>query len=201
MEKRIVSGNRRTDLDRRAIDVANMGLGAAIIAICSWISIPTAVPFTLQTFAVFFILSLFGGRKGTITIAVYILIGLAGLPVFSGFKGGPAVLLGPTGGYIVGFLITGILFILITKIFGESHKVVAISLLLGLAACYTFGTIWFIKLYSAENGAISAFTALSWCVFPFVIPDIIKLVLAMGLSDRIKKVMVGGKTVHSEDER
>ena len=78
----------------KTIDLVYISIGAALIAICSWISIPTAVPFTLQTFAVFAVLSILGGRRGTISVAVYILMGAVGLPVFAGFKGGIGVLFG-----------------------------------------------------------------------------------------------------------
>ena len=89
----------------KTIDLAYMALGAVIIAVCSWISIPTVVPFTLQTFAVFSVLGLLGGKRGTISVLIYILLGAVGVPVFAGFSGGFGVILGPTGGYIVGFLL------------------------------------------------------------------------------------------------
>ena len=87
----------------KTIDLAYMALGAVIIAVCSWISIPTVVPFTLQTFAVFSVLGLLGGKRGTISVLIYILLGAVGVPVFAGFSGGFGVILGPTGGYIIGF--------------------------------------------------------------------------------------------------
>lgn len=89
-----------------AMDLAYTALGAVLIAVCSWITIPMAVPFTMQTFAVFLTLSLLGGRRGTAAIAAYVLLGAVGLPVFSGFSGGFGVLLGATGGYIAGFVFT-----------------------------------------------------------------------------------------------
>ena len=89
-------------------------LMAVIITICSWISIPLVVPFTLQTFAIFFALVFLGGTYGTISITVYILLGIIGVPVFSGFKSGIAAITGPTGGYIVGFVFSGLLFLLLT---------------------------------------------------------------------------------------
>ena len=74
----------------------------AIIAACSWISIPAVVPFTLQTFAVFCALGLLGWGWGALSVSVYILLGAFGLPVFSGFVGGVGHLVGPTAGYIWG---------------------------------------------------------------------------------------------------
>ena len=84
-------------------ELAYTGILAALIAVCSWISIPTAVPFTLQTFAVFLTLGLLGGRLGTLAVTVYLLLGAVGLPVFAGFHGGLGAFLGATGGYLVGF--------------------------------------------------------------------------------------------------
>ena len=83
------------------LDLTYVALGAVLIAICSWISIPAAVPFTLQTFAVAFVLLTLGGRRGTLSIIIYILLGAIGIPVFSQFSAGIGVLLGTTGGYII----------------------------------------------------------------------------------------------------
>ena len=74
-------------------DLVYIALAAVLICVCSWISIPMAVPFILQTFAVFCVLELLGGRRGTIAVCVYILLGAVGLPVFSGFTGGIGKLL------------------------------------------------------------------------------------------------------------
>ena len=69
----------------KTLDLVYCSIGAALIAICSWISIPTAVPFTLQTFAVFLVLLLLGGKRGTIATLIYVLLGAVGAPVFAGF--------------------------------------------------------------------------------------------------------------------
>ena len=79
-------------------------LGAALMTICAWISIPAQVPFTLQTFAVFFVTALLGLKCGTLSVIVYLLLGAVGLPVFAGFKGGLGSLMGVTGGYLLGFV-------------------------------------------------------------------------------------------------
>ena len=94
----------------RTADMAYIALFAVLMAVCAWISIPFAVPFTLQTFAVFAALAILGGRRGTLSVVVYLLLGAVGLPVFAGFKGGLAALLGTTGGYILGFLLTALLY-------------------------------------------------------------------------------------------
>ncbi len=168
------------------IDLIYIAFGAALITVCSWISIPTVVPFTLQTFAVFCVLSILGGKRGTLSVLVYILLGAVGLPVFSGFKSGAAVLLGTTGGYILGFILTGIIYIITEKTAGKKQPFETISLVLGLIACYTFGTIWFMNVYAAKTGPIGIGAALSWCVLPFIIPDIIKLILALLISVRVR---------------
>ena len=186
MESRSIS---KTDSQIKTTDLVYVAIGAALIVICSWISIPTAVPFTLQTFSVFTVLSLLGGRRGTLSILVYILMGAVGIPVFSGFKGGVGVLFGNTGGYILGFLLTGLIFILFERFFGTKTVPVIVALILGLALCYAFGTAWFMYLYLKNTGEVGLMTVLSWCVFPFIIPDIIKLVLALFISRRVKHVI------------
>lgn len=104
----------------RIIDLVYIAFGAVLIAICSWISIPTVVPFTMQTFAIFFVLSAFGGKRGTVAIIIYILLGVVGIPVFSQFTSGIGILLGSTGGYIVGFIIMGFIYRLIVHFMGKN---------------------------------------------------------------------------------
>jgi len=171
-------------------DMAFIALGAVVIIVCSWISIPTVVPFTLQTFAIFFLLCLLGGKRATFSIVIYILLGAAGVPVFSGFKGGFGVLLGPTGGYVVGFVLMGLLYILCEKLLGGRMKKLSAAMpvmLAGLLICYAFGTAWFLFVYTGEAGRVGLLTALSWCVFPFIVPDLVKMVLAAVIAGRIRK--------------
>ena len=82
----------------RTVDVAYIGMFVAVMAICSWISIPATVPFTLQTFAVFMAVGLLGGKRGTIAVVTYVLLGAVGAPVFAGFAGGIGALLGNSVG-------------------------------------------------------------------------------------------------------
>lgn len=168
-------------------DLAFIGLFAVLIALCSWITIPGAVPFTLQTFGVFCALGMLGGRRGTCAILVYILLGVTGVPVFSGFTGGIGQLLGMTGGYIMGFLLMGLLYWLMTRLAGTSLPVMLLAMVLGLGVCYAFGTFWFLQVYARQKGAISIMTALWKCVFPFLIPDGIKLALALILTRRLTR--------------
>lgn len=158
----------------------------ALMAVCSWISIPSAVPFTLQTFAVFCAVSLLGGRNSLFAVLAYLLIGAVGVPVFAGPSGGIGIVLGTTGGYMLGF-------IFITLICWASEKIsvnIAVriaALLIGIAVMYVFGTAWFMWIYTSKTGAVTLGQALKWCVIPFVIPDLIKLVLAVIITERIKK--------------
>lgn len=171
----------------RVLDMVLIAFGAALIAICTWISIPTTVPFTLQTFAIALILGLLGGKRGTLSIVVFILLGLIGIPVFAGFKSGPGVLLGTTGGYIIGFLFMGLLYWLMTRFLGDKLWVVILSLLLGLVILYLFGTAWFIIIYLHNSGAIGLQVVLGWCVYPFIVPDLAKLTVAIMLARQLKR--------------
>lgn len=173
----------------KVLDLVYISIGAALIAICSWISIPTAVPFTLQTFAVFLVLTLLGGERGTMATLVYVLLGAVGLPVFAGFAGGIGILLGNTGGYIIGFIFMGLIYILLTRFFGNKNVVRIAALLAGLVACYAFGTAWFMHVYMRSTGDVGLLTVLTWCVFPFIIPDLIKMALAIVVAKRIEPVI------------
>ena len=175
-------------------DLTLIALFTAVIAVCSWISIPAAVPFTLQTFAVFLTAGLLGGRRGTLTVIVYILLGAIGVPVFSGFTGGIGHLLGPTGGYIIGFIFSALVMWFAETRYGRSLRVLAASMVTGLIVCYAFGTAWFMAVYTRESGAIGLMTALSWCVFPYIIPDAVKIAVAVILCRRLRPVLAGMQT-------
>ena len=179
----------KTKDNTMVLDLVYISIGAALIAICSWISIPTAVPFTLQTFAVFLVLTLLGGERGTMATLVYVLLGAVGVPVFAGFSGGIGILLGNTGGYIIGFIFTGLIYILFTRAFGKRNVVKIAALVIGLIVCYAFGTAWFMHVYMRNSGDVGLLTVLGWCVFPFIIPDLIKMALAFVLSKRIEPVI------------
>lgn len=169
----------------RAVDLAYTALFAVLMMVCAWITVPLTVPFTLQTFGVFAALGTLGGRRGTYAVAAYLLLGLAGLPVFSGFQGGPGVLLGTTGGYILGFLALALLYWAVTARLGQRPVVMAAAMVLGLVVCYAFGTAWFLVAYARTAGSIGLWAALGMCVFPFVVPDLAKIALAMLLSRQL----------------
>ena len=141
-------------------DIALIAMGVALTAVCSWISIPLTVPFTMQTFAVCLVTALFGLRQGMWTVVCYILLGAAGAPVFSGFSGGVAVLL-----------------------------VLAAAMAAGILVCYAFGTAWFMFVYARKSGPIGLGTALAWCVLPYLLPDAVKIALASVLVQRLRPIM------------
>lgn len=170
---------------QKVYDMVYIALCAVMITICSWISIPLAVPFTMQTFGIFASVGILGGKRGTIAVLVYILMGMVGLPVFSGFRGGPGALLGTTGGYIVGFLLSALIVWGAEAIFGKRTIVQVLSMAAGLIACYIFGTLWFMYLYLSTQGSVSIGAVLGWCVIPFVIPDALKIGLALVVSKRV----------------
>ena len=103
----------------KTYDLVYVSIFVVLIAVCSWISIPLTVPVTLQTFGVFIAVGLLGGKRGTLAVLVYILMGAIGIPVFSGFTGGIGILAGTTGGYIVGFLFSALLMWGMEKLFGK----------------------------------------------------------------------------------
>lgn len=154
-------------------------LFAALLAVCAWFCIPLGdTVLTLQTFGIFLCLLLLGGKWGSLSIAIYLMIGAVGLPVFSGFRGGIAQILGVTGGFLWGFLAMGLIYWLFAR-FGKIPALVA-----GLLVCYGCGCLWF-YLYS---GGGLGFILLR-CVVPYLIPDAIKLWLAVTLSKRLSKVI------------
>lgn len=178
------------------------GLFAALMAICSFITIPlgfTPVPVNLGTLGVFLCGGILGAKYGTVSEMVYVLLGAAGVPVFAGFRGGVGVLAGPTGGYIIGYLAAAFLIGLILDKYYSSkqnnniaditgsvklYAILAGSLLLGLAACYALGTLWFI--ISTGTGLWASLVA---CVFPFIPGDIIKIAAGTFLVKKLRPLL------------
>lgn len=168
-----------------AIDLAYIALFTALITICSWISVPMTIPFTMQTFAVFVAVGLLGTKRGTLSLLVYILLGMIGVPVFAGFHSGIGVLMGNTGGYIIGFILSTLIAGISIEKFGKKTWVMALAMVSGLIVCYIFGTVWFMYLYAKTSGAVGVMTALGWCVLPYVIPDLVKICLAIIIVKRV----------------
>lgn len=152
---------------------------AALMAVCAWIGVPLGdTVFTMQTFGVFLTLGLLGGRWGTVSILIYLLLGAVGVPVFSAFRGGIGAILGPTGGYLWGFLFSGLVYWAVEKI----GKIPA--MVLGLLTCYGCGTLWYMQ-YTGGGWQLVALQT----VVPYLIPDIVKLTLAARLARKLKKRM------------
>ena len=163
----------------RTVDMAYIAMFAVVMAVCAWISIPAAVPFTLQTLGVFLAVGMLGGKRGTLAVLIYLLLGAVGMPVFAGFNGGLGYMLGSTGGYIVGFALSALTMWGFEAMLGRKTWVLAVSMVLGLAVCYAFGTAWFMVVYARNTGAIGLMTALGWCVIPYIVPDLVKIALAL----------------------
>lgn len=148
--------------------------GAAIIAVLAQVTIPLPlIPITGQTLAVGIIVTILGTRLGTLSVLLYILLGAAGLPVFSGMSGGLGILVGPTGGYIVGFLATAIIMGLYLDKFGITFTQAIIGNMIGMIVTLAFGTVW-LKIV-ADYTWTAAFMG---GVAPFIVVGIVKAVLA-----------------------
>lgn len=166
-----------------------MALFAAITCILAPMAVPIGpVPISLTNLVIYFSLYFLGWKKGTITYLVYLLIGLVGLPVFSGFTGGVSKLAGPTGGYLIAFILMAMITGIFIERFENNIVLCIIGMILGTAVAYAGGTVWF--CISTGTGVAAA---LATCVFPFIIGDLVKIVIAAiagpALSKQVKKVM------------
>ena len=157
----------------RTVDIAYIGLFAALIAVCAQIAVPMTVSFTMQTFAVCLCAGLLGWKRSTVSVIVYILLGMVGLPIFTGFKSGVAAITGPTGGYIVGFVLTALITGALVQKFGHKFWQLILFMVIGLTVCYAFA-------YKATLKA-----ALATCVVPFLLPECGKILLAALLTNRL----------------
>lgn len=151
-------------------------LFASLMAVCAWICIPVPpVAVTLQTFGVLMALGVLGGKWGSAAVFLYLAMGIVGLPVFAGFRGGIGALLDATGGFLWGFLAGGLVYWLTEKL-GRIPAMVLCQL-----ACYFCGCLWF----SVWAGDVGFAAAAMTCVVPYLVPDGLKLWLAWSLSRRI----------------
>lgn len=173
-------------------DLALISLSAALLALCSWLSVPLTVPFTMQTFAVCLIAALLGRRRALWALGCYVLLGAAGVPVFSGFRAGLGVLLDNTGGYILGFFFTALLVGTAAERLGRGRRVLIPAMALGILLCYAFGTAWFTFLYARSTGPIGLGTVLAWCVLPYLPADAVKVLLAAFLTGRLYPLLQKG---------
>ena len=158
---------------------------AALICVLAPVSVPlsTLVPISLGTLMVMLSGTLLGSRYGTLSVLMYLLVGMAGLPVFAGYSSGPTVLFGVTGGFLFGYLPLAF----ISGHFREKSddlKSMITGLILGNAVLYIIGIVWFMVYLKADLGK-----ALAACVLPFLPGDIVKITAVCLVTPRIRKYL------------
>ena len=166
--------------------MAVTALMAAVMCVLGPLTVPIgAVPISLANFVICLTAWLLGPKFGTLSVAVYLCIGLIGVPVFSGYGAGLAKLTGPTGGYLVGYLLLALIGGLFIEKSNGNPVVSGIGLVLGDAACYVLGTAWFVFQMQCELGY-----ALSVCVYPFIALDLAKIVVSCVVGALLRKRLV-----------
>ncbi len=176
------------DTAKQRISTKTMALIAvmtAVTCVLSPFSIPIGpVPISLATLTIYLGVYVLGMMKEAVSVIVYLLIGLVGVPVFSGFSGGPAKLIGPTGGYLVGYVFMAVVAGAFVDKFDGKIVPSVIGLLLGTVVLYAMGTVWF--CIQAKTGVASA---LMLCVIPFIPGDIAKIIIASFFGISIRKAL------------
>ena len=156
--------------------LTEIALSVAILSVSAMITLPFfAIPFTLQSFAVLTVLGLLGARRGGAAVLAYLSLGAVGLPVFSGFMGGLGVILGPTGGFLLGFLVSVPLFI--------PKRKILLPMLLSVLLYNIIGSLWYYIFYAEGTGYLAS---LSVSVLPFLLPEAVKAALAYLTVKRLK---------------
>ena len=171
-----------TETESRSRAIAFTALSIAIIAVSAWITVPIGpIPFTLQMFAVTFAILVLAPKQAIGAIAGYLALGAIGVPVFSGMRGGIGVLLGPTGGFLWGYLIGVSLAVTVLALFRRRGiDNFAVGMTCGLvftAAAYACG--WFQYMLVANVGPLESFLV---CVAPFIVVDIVKVAVATAVA-------------------
>lgn len=164
--------------------IALIGLMSAVICILGPLSIPlpvSPVPISFTNFAVFLAVYLLELKGGTLCFLVYLALGSAGLPVFSGFSGGLGKLAGPTGGYLIGFIFLALIQGLMMKRFPGKNSAAIAGMVLGMAVCYFFGTIWL-----AWQMELSFTSALMLGVVPYLSGDAVKIIITALAAPKLK---------------
>lgn len=165
--------------------MALIGLMTAIICILAPFSIIlpfSPIPLSLGTLAIYFCVIVLGMKRGTISVILYILLGTAGLPVFTGFTGGAGKAFGPTGGYLLGYIFMALICGFFIDRFSNRKLLCIIGMLLGTAACYAFGTLWL-----SYQASMTVPQALLSAVVPFLPGDMIKLAIAMVVGFQVRR--------------
>ncbi|MGN1373614.1 MAG: biotin transporter BioY [Candidatus Coproplasma sp.] len=197
-------GSNKEKISRRQMyirEICYIALFAAVIVVCSWIAIPISeISITLQTMGVCMAAGFLGWKRGTLCVLCYILLGICCVPVFSGFKNFYALLGSASAGYVIGFIFTALivgftsdkLHLIGKRVNGNAAKqivqlvVLALAMIVGVAVCYIFGTLWFMLIYKGSVTTSNLQIALTYCVYPYIIPDLIKIVLATFLVNYLK---------------
>jgi biotin transport system substrate-specific component len=156
----------------KTYELTAMAMMTALMCILAPLSVPLpgGVPISLTNMVIYLTVYLLGGKRGTVCYCVYLLIGLVGVPVFSGFTSGPAKLIGPTGGYLIGFIFMAMICGAFCAIGKHDILVYIVGMVAGLGIAYAFGTLWFMYAYN-----MGLMETLAVCVFPFLIGDALKI--------------------------
>ncbi|MDE6893304.1 MAG: biotin transporter BioY [Lachnospiraceae bacterium] len=165
--------------------LALTGLMAAVLCLLGPISLPipvSPVPVSLGFFAVYLTVYILGMKMGSVSVLIYVLMGFVGVPVFTGFSGGIGKVLGPTGGYIIGYLFMAPIIGFFVDKWKTNYILIVLGMLLGTAVCYLFGTLWL-----AYQGGMSFSAALAAGVLPFIPADIVKLILAVLVGEPVRR--------------
>lgn len=168
-----------------AFNMTVIALMAAVICILGPLSIPlpvSPVPISFTNLAIYFAVMLLGWKRGTLSYIVYLLIGLVGLPVFSGFTGGPGKLVGPTGGYLIGFIFMAIIAGWFIEKFEGNMVMYFVGMIIGTAVTYAFGTLWL-----AYVAGMSFKAALVAGVLLYIPGDVVKMIIAAVAGGVIRK--------------
>lgn len=164
--------------------MALIGIMTAITCILGPLSIPipfSPVPISFTNLAIYLTAFILGWKKGTLSYLIYLLLGLVGLPIFSNFSGGPGKLLGPTGGYLIGFILMAFISGLFIERFYGNISMYILGLVLASAANYLLGTAWL--SYQLD---LTFYQALTIGVFPYLIGDAIKIAIAIIIGPMIR---------------
>lgn len=182
-------GQSKSSNKSKTYQMAGIGIMAALICVLGPLSLPIGpVPISLTNLAIYITLYAVGMKKGTISYFIYLLVGLVGLPVFSGFSSGPGKLLGPTGGYLIGFIFMTLIGGYFIDKFISKWYLCVFGMILGTSVCYTFGTVWL--AYQANMTAKAALTA---GVIPFIAGDLLKIFIAVYIGPKIRSRLVQAK--------
>lgn len=177
--------------------MALIGLMTAVICVLGplALNIPVSpVPISLGFLAIYFVVIVVGMKLGTISVIIYILLGLAGIPVFTNFTGGPAKLFGPTGGYIIGYIFMALICGFFVDRFGKKLPFYFLGMVLGTVICYLFGTVWL-----GYQMDMTFTQALAAGVFPYIPGDLLKLIIAIAAGSQIRKRLLKAGLIESSE--